>query len=172
MTPSLHNSIAAAKSRLMFSLCALFTAAILALLILIAASTIWIGAHSLNPDFFRLDPIPLGMEHSPGGMRNALVGTCILVGLASLLAIPIGLLCGIYLSEYDVGSRLAAPVRFICDVLAGVPSIVVGILGYELIVRPIGNYNGWAARRAGFFDDSNHRPHHRGNVAAGSFQLS
>jgi len=148
MTPSMHNSIAAARSRLMFGLCALFTAAILALLVLIAGSTIWIGAHSLNWDFFRLNPIPVGMERAPGGMRNAMIGTAILVGLASLIAIPIGLLTGVYLAEYDVGSRLAAPVRFVCDVLAGVPSIVVGILGYELIVRPIGNYNGWAGAAA------------------------
>jgi phosphate transport system permease protein len=148
MIPSPHNSIAAAKSRLMFTLCALCTAVILGLLILIAGSTIWIGLHSLNWDFFRLDPIPVGMEHSPGGMRSALAGTTILVGLASLVAIPVGLLCGVYLAEYDVGSRLATSVRFICDVLAGVPSIVVGILGYELIVRPLGNYNGWAGAAA------------------------
>jgi phosphate transport system permease protein len=148
MSPSMHNSIAAAKSRVMFGICALFTAGILALVVMIAGSTIWIGARSLSWDFFRLDPIAMGMDQAPGGMRNAIVGTCILVGLASLVAIPCGLLCGVYLAEYDVGSRLAAPVRFVCDVLAGVPSIVVGILGYELIVRPMHNYSGWAGAAA------------------------
>jgi phosphate transport system permease protein len=148
VTPSTHNNIAAAKSRLMFALCALFTATILALLIVAIASTIWIGAHSLRWDFFRLDPIPAGVDHSPGGMRSALLGTAILVALASLLAIPIGLLTGIYLAEYDTRSSLATLVRFVCDVLAGVPSIVVGILGYELIVRPLGNFNAWAGAAA------------------------
>jgi phosphate transport system permease protein len=91
-----------------------------------------------------MDPIPPGMAGAPGGMRNALVGTGVLIGLASLVGIPIGMLSGVYLAEYDVGSRIATPVRFVADVLAGVPSIVVGILGYELVVRPIGNFNGWA----------------------------
>jgi phosphate transport system permease protein len=81
-------------------------------------------------------------------MRSALLGTCILVTLASLLAIPIGLLTGIYLAEYDTTSSLATPVRFVCDVLAGVPSIVVGILGYELLVRPLGSFNAWAGAAA------------------------
>jgi phosphate transport system permease protein len=148
MSPSLHNSIAAGKSRIMFVLCAFFTGSILAILVLVGGSIVWFGARSLSGEFFRLDPIAMGMDHAPGGMRNALIGTGILVGLASVIAIPIGMLCGVYLAEYDVGSRLATPVRFICDVLAGVPSIVVGILGYELIVRPIGNYNGWAGAGA------------------------
>jgi phosphate transport system permease protein len=58
------------------------------------------------------------------------------------------MLTGIYLSEYSANSFIAAPTRFICDVLSGVPSIVVGILGYELLVRPIGNYNGYAGAMA------------------------
>jgi phosphate transport system permease protein len=88
------------------------------------------------------------MDYAPGGMRSALLGTLILITLASLLAIPIGLLTGIYLAEYDTTSPLATPVRFICDVLAGVPSIVVGILGYELLVRPLGSFNAWAGAAA------------------------
>src|SRR5205807_2120466 len=61
---------------------------------------------------------------------------------------PVGMLTGIYLSEYSAHSRLASPVRFVADVLAGVPSIVVGVLGYELLVRPLGHYDGWAGAMA------------------------
>jgi phosphate transport system permease protein len=148
MSQSLHNSIAAMKSRIMFGICVLFTLVILSLLGLVLGYLLSIGLHSIDWNFFRLDPIPPGMAGAPGGMRNALVGTSILIALASLIGVPIGMLTGIYLAEYDVGSRLATPVRFVADVLAGVPSIVVGILGYELIVRPIGNYNGWAGAMA------------------------
>jgi phosphate transport system permease protein len=144
MPESLHNTIAATKSRIMFGICVLFTVIILTLLCLVIGYLISIGASSLNLNFFRLDPIPPGMAGAPGGMANALIGTMILIALASLIGIPIGMLTGIYLSEYDVKSPLATPIRFVSDVLAGVPSIVVGILGYELLVRPIGNYNGWA----------------------------
>jgi phosphate transport system permease protein len=144
MTASLHNTITAAKSRIMFGICVLFTLFILTLLGLVTGYLVKIGFHSIGWNFFRMDPIPPGMDGAPGGMRNALVGTGILIGLASLVGIPIGMLTGVYLAEYDVGSRIATPVRFVADVLAGVPSIVVGILGYELVVRPIGNFNGWA----------------------------
>jgi phosphate transport system permease protein len=83
-----------------------------------------------------------------GGMNHATLGTAILVGLASLVGIPVGMLAGVYLAEYETDSWLATPVRFIADVLAGVPSIVVGILGYELLVVPLGGYNGWAGALA------------------------
>jgi phosphate transport system permease protein len=144
MTTSLHNTIAIAKSRAMFGVCVIFTVVILTLLALVTGYLLSIGVHSLHLSFFRLDPIPPGMAGAPGGMHNALIGTGVLIALASLIGIPVGILTGIYLAEYDVGSRLATPVRFVSDVLAGVPSIVVGILGYELVVRPIGNFNGWA----------------------------
>lgn len=136
----------------MFGLCILFTLTILGLLGLVCGYLFSIGVHSLSWNFFRLDPIPQGMPNAPGGMRNALIGTGILISLASVIGIPIGMLAGVYLAEYDTGTgfsrTFAAPVRFISDVLAGVPSIVVGILGYELLVRPLGNYNGWAGAAA------------------------
>jgi phosphate transport system permease protein len=148
MPQSLHSTIANTKSRIMFGVCVLFTLIILSLLCLVSGYLISIGIHSISWNFFRLDPIPPGMTGSPGGMRNALVGTGILISLASAIGIPVGMLAGVYLSEYDVGSILAMPVRFVADVLAGVPSIVVGILGYELVVRPMGNYSGWAGALA------------------------
>jgi phosphate transport system permease protein len=144
MPRSLHNIFAATKSGIMYSICVLLTAIILMLLLLVVGYLISIGSHYLSWHFFTQSPIPQGMAGAPGGMKNGLVGTAILVSLASGVGIPVGMLCGIYLAEYDSGSWMATPVRFIADVLAGVPSIVVGILGYELVVRPIGNYNGWA----------------------------
>ena len=141
---SFHTKFARLKSRIMLGVCIAYTVIILGLLVLVTGYLLSIGFSSISAAFFRLDPIPTGMADAPGGMRNALVGTGLLILMASLIGIPVGMLTGIYLAEYDVGSRIATPVRFVCDVLAGVPSIVVGILGYELLVRPLGTYNGWA----------------------------
>src|SRR5688572_2556949 len=146
MTPSLHNTIARYKSNTMYVVCIIYTALILTLLALVAGYLISIGLKSISWAFFT--EVPSGDVTNPGGMKHAIAGTAFLIGLASLIGIPIGMLCGVYLSEYDTGSWLAAPVRFVADVLAGVPSIVVGILGYELLVVPLGHYNGWAGAMA------------------------
>ena len=140
----------------MFIASILFTAVILLLLGLVIGYLVSIGIGSLNLAFFTKTP-GFDAEH-PGGMLNGIVGTGVLVGIASLIGIPLGMLTGVYLSEYDAGSWIAAPVRFVSDVLAGVPSIVVGILGYELLVVPASSgafdnlpylskmhtFNGWA----------------------------
>ena len=146
MTPSLHNTIARYKSNSMYVVCILYTAIILTLLVLVTGYHVSIGIKSISWEFFT--QVPSGDVTNPGGMKHAIAGTAFLIGLASLIGIPIGMLCGVYLSEYDTGSWLAAPVRFVADVLAGVPSIVVGILGYELLVVPLGHYNGWAGAAA------------------------
>lgn len=143
-----YNLVSRNYSRLMFGLCMLFTAIIIGILVLVTGYLISIGAHALSIDSFTKLPIPQGMAGYPGGMKNALVGTVILIALASLVGVPIGMLTGIYLSEYSANSFIAGPTRFICDVLTGVPSIVVGILGYELVVRPIGHFNGYAGAMA------------------------
>ena len=131
------------------------------------------GFRYLSWDIFTEVPIPTGMEGAPGGLKNALVGTGILIALASLVGIPMGMLAGIYLSEYSARSWLGVPLRFIADVLTGVPSIVVGIFGYELFVVPMGGFNGYAGAAAlAFHHDSDRGPHDRGNVAAGAEQLS
>jgi phosphate transport system permease protein len=162
MTNSLHNTLARIRSRIMYGACIACTVAILALLVLVTGYLLSIGWQSLSLSFFTTDPIPLGMAGAPGGMRNALIGTMMLILLASVVGVPIGMLTGIYLSEYESGSWFTAPVRFICDVLAGVPSIVVGVMGYELLVAPaaagwfkdipyfnqIGSFNGWAGGMA------------------------
>ena len=136
------------KSAIMLSLCWVFTGVIVGLLVLVIGYLVSIGYKSVNWAFFTQLPVPPGGTGYPGGMLNGIVGTIILVLLASLLGIPVGMLTGIYLSEYGANSRLSSPVRFVCDVLAGVPSIVVGILGYELLVVPLGSYNGYAGALA------------------------
>ena len=144
MTHTLYNQLARANSRFMYGLCIAFTFAILTLLVLVTGYLVSIGISSLSLNFFTKLPIPNGMPGYPGGMKNSLVGTGILIALASMIGVPLGMLAGMYLSEYSANSILATPARFVCDVLSGVPSIVVGILGYELVVRPIGHYNGYA----------------------------
>src|SRR5262245_16103992 len=121
------------SSGVMRSLCILCTGVILFLLFAVLIYLLIKGVHYISLDFFTKEPIPPGMADAPGGMKHAVVGTAILIGLASLVGVPLGMLTGIFLSEYSADSWLAAPTRFICDVLTGVPSIVVGILGYELL---------------------------------------
>jgi phosphate transport system permease protein len=135
-------------SRLMRSLCIAFTLFILFLLTLVILHLVSIGGSFLSLQFFTQLPIPPGMEGAPGGMYQALVGTGLLILMASAVGIPVGLLGGIFLAEYSANSPLATITRFIADVLAGVPSIVVGILGYELLVVPLGNYSGMAGALA------------------------
>lgn len=142
------NPIARWYSRFMYGLCIAFTALILLALALVIGYLVSIGWRSVTVSFFTENPRPYGATGYPGGMLNGIVGTSLLIALASCAGIPIGVLAGVFLSEYSANSRLAAPVRFVCDVLAGVPSIVVGILGYELLVVPLGGFNGWAGAMA------------------------
>jgi len=91
------------------------------------------GLPALTPTFFTEMPRPVG--EVGGGMANAMVGTLILIGLAAAFAVPVGIVCGVFLSEYP-RSRLASAVRFSADVLNGVPSIVIGIFAYSAAVVP------------------------------------
>jgi phosphate transport system permease protein len=141
-----HDTLNRWTSRAMLGVCVLFTLLILTVLCLVTGYLVSIGAQALSWTFFT--ELPSGDPHYPGGMRHALVGTGILIALASLVGIPVGMLGGIYLAEYAEDGRLASTVRFVADVLAGVPSIVVGVLGYELLVVPLGHFNGWAGALA------------------------
>jgi phosphate transport system permease protein len=91
------------------------------------------GFSSLSWDFFTKMPKPVG--EAGGGMANAILGTLMLIGIASGIAIPVGMLCGVHLAEF-AGGRFASFVRFTADVLNGVPSIVIGIFAYTVIVLP------------------------------------
>jgi len=99
------------------------------------------GIKAVNWDFFTQIPKPVGEEG--GGMANALVGSLEIILLASLLGLPIGILGGIYLSENGEG-RLALVARFTADMLNGIPSIVIGIFVYTLVVLPMKSYSALA----------------------------
>jgi phosphate transport system permease protein len=99
------------------------------------------GFSSLNWDFFTKMPKPVG--ETGGGMANAIVGTLMLIAIASCVAIPIGLIAGVYLAEYR-RARFAEVVRFTADVLNGVPSIVIGIFAYGLFVLPVKHFSALA----------------------------
>jgi phosphate transport system permease protein len=89
------------------------------------------GIGALNWDFFTQLPKPVG--EPGGGMANAIVGTLMLSGLGAIFAIPVGIVSGVYMSEY-AGTRFAAAVRFAADTLNGVPSIVIGVFVYGIVV--------------------------------------
>ncbi len=110
------------------------TILVVAPLVAIFAYLLYKGASSLNWAFFTQIPKPVG--EAGGGMANAIVGSGILLALGSLLGVPIGIGAGIYLAEFGRGGKLANFVRFTADVLNGVPSIVMGISVYSLIVLP------------------------------------
>ena len=99
------------------------------------------GAQSLSLGFFLNMPRPVG--ETGGGMANAIVGTLILTTLAAVMAVPMGILSGIYLSEYK-GSHFASAVRFAADTLNGVPSIVIGVFAYGVAVLPLGHFSALA----------------------------
>ena len=99
------------------------------------------GILALNPAFFTHMPTPVG--EPGGGMANAIVGTLIVSGLAALMAVPIGVMSGVYMAEY-AGSRFASTVRFAADTLNGVPSIVIGVFAYGVVVVPLGQFSALA----------------------------
>lgn len=143
---TLNDRVSRTHSAVMLRLCIYATVFIIVLLAVVTGYLVSLGAGGYS--WAALTELPTGIPTEPGGLRHAIWGSLILIGLAALVGIPTGILCGIYLSEYDSQSWLAKPVRFICDVLAGVPSIVVGIVGYELLVVPLGGKNGWAGAAA------------------------
>jgi len=96
------------------------------------------GIPALNLAFFTQLPKPVG--EPGGGMANAIAGTLILIGLAAGIAVPIGIVSGIYISEYRRTS-LASAVRFSADILNGVPSIVIGLFAYTMVVLPFKRFS-------------------------------
>ena len=96
----------------------------------------------LNLDFFTQRPHPVGVPG--GGVVNAILGTVIIIGMASALAVPVGVLIGIFLSEFG-HNRLGDTVRFVSDVLTGMPSIAFGIFGYTVLVLTLGHFSAISA---------------------------
>lgn len=112
----------------------LSTILVVAPLVAIFLYLIYKGASSLNLAFFTQVPKPVG--ETGGGMANAIFGSAVLLAIGSVIGVPIGIAAGIFLAEFGQGGRLANAVRFTADVLNGVPSIVMGISVYSLIVLP------------------------------------
>jgi len=118
--------------------CTLFTVSVL---FFILGYLLWYGGKSLNWAFFTQLPVPVG--ETGGGMANAIVGSGKLLLLASMVGIPIGLLGGIYLAEFG-GRTFSFVVRYTTDLLNGVPSIVMGIFAYTVIVLPMKHFSAFA----------------------------
>src|SRR6266566_7272960 len=120
------------------ALCAIAVVLALLPLAMILFYVIKQGFSSLNWAFFTQMPKPVG--EAGGGMANAIVGTLILIAIAAVVAVPIGCICGIHLAEYPE-QRFSSIVRFAADVLNGVPSIVIGIFAYGLVVLPVKRFS-------------------------------
>ena len=133
-----------AGRRAVSTLMATFTAACallgVAVLLLILGYIAWRGVSSLSLQFLIDTPKPVG---EGGGIGNAIVGTLLLLGLASVIGLPVGVAAGVYLSEFGRG-WFAGVVRFIADTLTGVPSIVTGVFVYTLIVIPMRQFSALA----------------------------
>jgi phosphate transport system permease protein len=125
----------------MFSLTALCTLLAMSVLFFILSYLFWHGLHALNWEFFTQLPKPVG--ESGGGMANAIIGSGKVLLLASAVGLPIGFLAGVFLSEFG-GGGIAFVVRYTTDLLNGVPSIVMGIFAYTLIVLPMRHFSALA----------------------------
>jgi phosphate transport system permease protein len=134
-----------ATNAAMLSLTGLLTALALVPLFWIIGYVIVRGGKSLNLDFFIHLPTPLGI--SGGGVRSAIEGTLVITVLAAIFAIPPGVLAAFYAARYP-NRPLGVALRFSTDVLAGVPSIVIGLFAYALLVVPMGHYSGLAGGAA------------------------
>lgn len=104
---------------------------VLAPLVAIFGDLVYKGASSLNWAFFTQTPKPVG--ETGGGMANAIVGSLLILGIASIIGVPFGVGAGIYLAEYG-RNRLGSAIRFTADVLNGVPSIVMGVVAWAIVV--------------------------------------
>lgn len=128
------------SNRVVLIMCGIAAGLAIMVLVLILGYTLVRGASALSLDFLTQAAAPVGQG---GGMRNEILGTVILIAVASLLALPVGLLSGIFLSEFG-GPRVTASVRFAADILAGVPSIIVGVFVWVIVVRPMSSYSAFA----------------------------
>jgi len=125
-------------SGVVLALLMLGTLLAVALLVTILGYVIFRGLPALNIDFFTQRPLPVG--ETGGGVAPALIGTLILAAVSGAIAIPIGIAAAIFVVEYQSG-RFAAPVRFAAELIAGLPSIVIGVFVWAFLVRGVvGHY--------------------------------
>ncbi|HTX14406.1 MAG TPA: phosphate ABC transporter permease PstA [Candidatus Baltobacteraceae bacterium] len=112
--------------------------AVVGVLFFILGYLVYYGGKSLNWNFFTKLPVPVG--ETGGGMANAIVGSLKLLLLAALMGLPVGLIAGIYLAEFG-GKTFSFVIRYTTDLLNGVPSIVMGIFAYSIVVEPVKHFS-------------------------------
>lgn len=125
----------------MLAMTGIFTLLTVSTLFLILGYLLYYGGRSLDWNFFTKLPLPAG--ELGGGMANAIVGSVKIVGVAALIGLPVGFLAGVYLSEYE-DKAFGPLVRYVADLLNGIPSIVVGILAWSLVAVPMKSFSGLA----------------------------
>jgi len=126
---------------LMLSISGVCTILVIGVLFFILGYLLWHGGRSLDWNFFVKLPKPSG--ETGGGMANAIVGSAKVLLIATLVGVPIGFLAGVYLAEYS-GKTFAFTLRYTVDLLNGIPSIVIGIVAYALVVRPMKHFSALA----------------------------
>jgi phosphate transport system permease protein len=136
-----HNARRRASNIAIVALSLLATAFAVAVLLFLLLYVLRQGLPYINVDLFTKIPTPNG-ESGGGGIGNAILGSLILVGLASLFGIPLGLFTGIYLSEFGGRGPIATGVRFLVDVLTGIPTIIFGLFAWIFIVVPQQGFSG------------------------------
>jgi phosphate transport system permease protein len=127
-----------AVNNVMLTLTGVAAFGVVSVLFLILGYLIWNGGASLSLNFFTQLPKPVG--ETGGGMANAIVGSLKLLFLAAIMGLPIGLLAGVYLAEFG-GKTFSFVIRYTTDLLNGVPSIVIGIFAYSLVVLPVKHFS-------------------------------
>jgi phosphate transport system permease protein len=130
-----------ALNYVMLTLTGIAALGVVSVLFFILGYLIWNGGKSLNWNFFTQLPKPVG--ETGGGMANAILGSLKLLMLAALMGLPVGLLAGVYLAEFG-GKTFSFVVRYTTDLLNGVPSIVIGIFAYSLVVLPVKHFSALA----------------------------
>ncbi len=102
----------------------------------------WKGFAAINWDFFSKLPTPPGVKG--GGLVNAIVGTLLMTGVATCIAVPFGMMSGTYLAEFGKNNKFGNVLRFLADILVSAPSIVIGVFVYLILVKPMHQFSGWA----------------------------
>jgi phosphate transport system permease protein len=127
-----------ATNIIMFSLTGVCTLIAVSVLFFILGYLLWQGGHALSWNFFTKLPTPVG--ETGGGFANAILGSAKVLLLAGMIGVPVGFLAGVYLAEF-AGANPAFVVRYTADLLNGVPSIVMGMFAYTIIVVPMGHFS-------------------------------
>jgi len=127
-----------AVNAFMLALTGVCTFLVAGVLLVILGYLAWNGASSLSVDFFTKLPVPVG--ETGGGMAPAILGSAKVLLVAMLIGVPIGFFAGVYLAEFG-GGALSGIIRYATDLLNGVPSIVIGIFAYAIVVKPMGHFS-------------------------------